>query len=50
MPYLFNRSGEFDCWCALLAEIADQDLQTSAQQIARERGLDTDPTVRFIYR
>lgn len=33
-----------------LPKLQHQDLQTSAQQIARERGLTLMPTVRFIYR
>ncbi|STL18013.1 putative permease [Escherichia coli] len=47
----FNRSGEFDCWCALLAEIAASGL-TDQRPANRPRNVAWTlmPTVRFIYR
>ena len=39
---LFNRSGEFDCWCALLAEIAASGLTDQRPANRPQRGLDTD--------
>ncbi|MCY9473658.1 hypothetical protein MWG47_20330 [Escherichia coli] len=47
---LFNRSGEFDVGARYLPKLPHQDLQTSAQQIARERGLDTDANRKVICR